>query len=58
MPPPMNTLVAAGTLARRGDNGRGPIADVVVVYAANDRAKGARGGITGPAPIFAQLRAV
>jgi len=25
----------------------GPIADVVVVYAANDRAKGARGGITG-----------
>jgi acyl-CoA dehydrogenase len=25
----------------------GPIADVIVVYAANDRAKGARGGITG-----------
>jgi acyl-CoA dehydrogenase len=25
----------------------GPIADVVVVYATNDRAKGARGGITG-----------
>ena len=25
----------------------GPIADVVIVYAANDRAKGARGGITG-----------
>src|SRR5207245_8656858 len=24
----------------------GPIADVIVVYAANDRAKGARGGIT------------
>src|SRR5258705_9185653 len=54
---PYTTLFRSQTTARK-DGGRwllngkkiwvtnGPIADVVVVYAANDRAKGARGGIT------------